>query len=195
MVVVVVGTGHHGSEGEGVCEKHLCVEVGCTRARSSGKRRKWWERKMNREQQEQQRDPYYIGAGAGSGTDYDLARTASSRFCEDHECRVERCLERIDVRVKGTEYCPVHRCVVEGCVKPATGGGGGERRGGGGGARGGSAMRCLDHRYCVVEGCKEWVFIERKGEEDEVRHPECETRKYCFLFSPRPSPIHHLLSS
>lgn len=92
-----------------------------------------------------------------------------ARFCADHECHFEGgsgCFERVDLRVKGCEYCAVHRCVVEGCAEPAMDGRG--------------EMRCVNHRYCVVEGCKEWIFIEQVGE-GEIRHPECENRK-CFFF-------------
>lgn len=97
-----------------------------------------------------------------------------ARFCADHECHAEegggrRCLERVDGRVKGAEYCPLHRCVVEDCSEPATGGEGSGR------------ARCVNHRYCVVEGCKEWVFVERIGEDEVRRHPECEHREL-FLF-------------
>lgn len=98
-----------------------------------------------------------------------------ARFCADHECHAEEggrgCLERVDGRVKGAEYCPLHRCVVEGCSEPATGGEGSGR------------ARCVNHRYCVVEGCKEWVFVEKIGEDEVRRHPECENRElFFFLF-------------
>ncbi|KKY30827.1 hypothetical protein UCDDA912_g09253 [Diaporthe ampelina] len=92
----------------------------------------------------------------------------AGRYCMDHQCKTDRCLERRDQRTPGSEHCTLHICWVGNCPKPATAG----------------KNRCDDHRYCREQGCKEYIFIE-KGPEGEIKYPTCENRE---------SPVHPLHS-
>lgn len=82
-------------------------------------------------------------------------------FCEEHTCKAEGCNVR---RERDAEHCGRHICRVEDCVKPAAAG---------------ANRRCDVHRRCAVEGCKEWIYIER-GPDGDIRWPECENREYTY---------------
>lgn len=100
------------------------------------------------------------------------------RFCADHQCKTDGCMERRDQRARGAEHCPLHLCVIEGCPRPAAGG-----------------SRCENHRYCSVNGCREWIHIE-KGPDCDIKYPECEQRESLasFLVSPLLPPASSFLS-
>lgn len=85
----------------------------------------------------------------------------AGRYCLDHQCRTDRCPERRDQRTPGTDHCPLHVCWVEHCPRPATAG----------------TNRCLDHRYCREQGCREYILVERGPEGDDIRHPTCDHRE------------------
>lgn len=99
------------------------------------------------------------------------------RFCADHQCRAEGCAERRDSRAPGAEHCALHLCLVEGCTRPAAAG----------------RTRCENHRYCAVEGCREWIYV-AAGADGDVRYPECEKRE-CRLYPPTRAPLTPLPTS
>ncbi|KAK7746762.1 hypothetical protein SLS53_001950 [Cytospora paraplurivora] len=126
------GEGRAG-DNEMYCERHVCLEPLC----GGGKKK---------------------AAGvAGLGT----AAGVGGRFCADHQCKTDGCLERRDQRLRGSEHCALHICWVEGCSKPAS-------------AAAGSGNRCDIHRECREVGCREYVYVER-GPGEEVIYPTCET--------------------
>lgn len=91
-----------------------------------------------------------------------VAVPAGGMFCVEHTCKTEGCNVR---REREAEHCGGHICRVEDCMKPAMG----------------ANKRCDLHRRCVVEGCKEWIYIER-GPEGDIRWPECENREFPIPF-------------
>ncbi|ROW10714.1 hypothetical protein VPNG_05109 [Cytospora leucostoma] len=122
-------------DNEMYCERHVCLEPLC----GGGKKRVTGVTGLG------------TGAGAGVG----------GRFCADHQCKADGCLERRDQRVRGSEHCALHICWVEGCSRPASA------------AAAGSGNRCDVHRECREVGCREYVYVER-GPGEEVKYPTCE---------------------
>lgn len=84
----------------------------------------------------------------------------SGRYCLDHQCRTEGCLERRDQRTPGAHHCALHACRAEHCPRPATAG----------------TSTCDDHRCCREQGCREYVLVE-KGPQGDIRHPTCDHRE------------------
>lgn len=124
------------------CGLHYCHEASCQNDRAPGNNQHCREHVCI--------EPLCASGKKDMGT---------GRYCMDHQCKTDRCLERRDQRVRGSEYCALHICWVERCPKPAA-----------------VANRCDDHRLCREQGCKEYIFIE-KGPEGDIKYPTCENRE------------------
>jgi hypothetical protein len=114
-----------------------------------------------------------VEPACGAGRKEEAAAKGRARFCADHQCRADGCLERRDLRVRGGEYCALHICWVEGCPRPA--------------APAAGNHRCEIHQECREGGCRGYIYVE-KGAGEDIRYPTCENRESS---SPYNSPDTH----
>ncbi|ROV95139.1 hypothetical protein VSDG_05863 [Cytospora chrysosperma] len=133
------GRGERGDAGRS-CEQHRrCAAEGCAGAcfrRDTGAALRWCGlHYCHRDPCPEPRAPgserfcdrhVCVEPTCGAGRKEEVAKRGG-RFCADHQCRADGCLERRDLRVRGAEYCALHICWVEGCPRPAAAAAGNHR--------------------------------------------------------------------